>query len=118
MRTSPFAGVLASMSSNRMVSGPPSSRTTQAFTGGRLHQSKFRMSGASLAEKPQSHLRRCSSAWLEQRSFNSPPSEFDLEGRTSPEYEPASYVSPMSAYLLYELLYAGRDRRAGRRVRV
>src|ERR1700730_8109911 len=38
MRTISPAGAAASTSSNRMVSGPPSWRTTQAFTRGRLQQ--------------------------------------------------------------------------------
>src|SRR5713226_10512730 len=40
MRTIPSAGAVPSTSSKRIVSGPPSSRTTQAFTRGRLHQAR------------------------------------------------------------------------------
>src|SRR5713101_421194 len=40
MRTIPSPGALPSTSSKRIVSGPPSSRTTQAFTRGRLHQAR------------------------------------------------------------------------------
>src|SRR5436853_7166024 len=36
MRTIPSAGSPSANSSKRIVSGPPSWRTTQAFTGGRL----------------------------------------------------------------------------------
>src|ERR1700682_4720491 len=38
IRTSPAAGWPGSISSRRRDSGPPSSRTTQAFTGGRLQR--------------------------------------------------------------------------------
>src|SRR2546426_4579514 len=56
-------------------------------------------------ESPQFPFSRRSSAWLEQRSFNSPLAEFDLKAAACPEYSRVSFISLMRAYLLYELLY-------------
>src|ERR1044072_6759641 len=50
-------------------------------------------------------LSRRSSAWLEQRAFNSGSGECELARKRSLVFNRCAYVSLVRAYLLYELLY-------------